>query len=77
MRDRTASRLFRLRKRAEKLLHRALPRWYLPLYSMISFSTIPYDDARRRARRQDRAVVWAGVALGVALAAAVWIASTD
>jgi kynurenine 3-monooxygenase len=56
MRDHVASPLFRLEKRAEVLLHRLFPRWYLPLYTMISFSLIPYAEARDRARRQKRVV---------------------
>ena len=40
------------------LLHRLFPRWYLPLYTMIEFTRIPYADAVRRARRQDRIVAW-------------------
>lgn len=56
MRDKTASRLFRMRKHYEKAMHRLLPRWYLPLYSMVTFSRIPYAEARDRARRQDRIV---------------------
>ena len=47
MRDATASRVFLFRKRLEKDLHRLFPRWYLPLYSMVTFSTIPYAEARR------------------------------
>jgi kynurenine 3-monooxygenase len=38
------------------------PLWYVPLYSMVTFSRIPYAEAVRRARRQDRAVIAAGVA---------------
>ena len=56
MRDRVSSRWFRLRKRFEILLHRLLPRWYLPLYTLITFTTTPYAEARRRARQQDRLV---------------------
>jgi kynurenine 3-monooxygenase len=69
MRDKTASRLFHLGKRVEHGLHRILPRWYLPLYSMISFSTIPYARARRRARLQDRVVRLCALAAAVLLAA--------
>ena len=61
MRDRVASPLFVLGKRLAVLLHRLLPRWYLPLYTMIEFTRIPYADAVRRARRQNR-IVGAGVA---------------
>jgi kynurenine 3-monooxygenase len=39
------------------LLHKLFPRWYLPLYTMIEFTRIPYADAVRRARMQDR-FVW-------------------
>ena len=54
MRDHTGSRAFLLRKTAERWLARLFPRHYIPLYTMISFTRIPYADARRRARRQDR-----------------------
>jgi kynurenine 3-monooxygenase len=54
MRDHVASPLFRLEKRGEVLLNRLFPRWFLPLYTMISFTLIPYAEARERARRQQR-----------------------
>ena len=65
MRDRVGSRLFRLRKRWEVLLHKLLGRWYVPLYTLVSFTRTPYADALRRARRQDRVV--RGVLLGLFL----------
>lgn len=52
MRDKVASPWFRVEKRLEALVHRLLPGWFLPLYTMISFTTIPYAEARRRAARQ-------------------------
>jgi kynurenine 3-monooxygenase len=61
MRDRVASPWFVLKKRLAVLLHALFPRWYLPLYTMIEFTRIPYADAVRRARRQNR-IVGAGVA---------------
>lgn len=72
MRDKTASRAFRLRKKLEHGLHGLLGERYLPLYDMVSFTTIPYAEARARARRQERIVLaTGGVALGaVALGAA-------
>jgi kynurenine 3-monooxygenase len=57
MRDRVGSRWFVLKKKVAILLHQLFPRWYLPLYTMIEFTRIPYADALRRARRQDR-IVW-------------------
>jgi kynurenine 3-monooxygenase len=56
MRDRVGSRWFLLKKKVAILLHKMFPRWYLPLYTMIEFTRIPYADALRRARRQDRIV---------------------
>ena len=72
MRDQVASPLFRLEKRAEVVLHRLLPRWYLPLYTMISFTRIPYAEARERARRQRRLInLIVGLLLAATAAAAV------
>jgi kynurenine 3-monooxygenase len=56
MRDHVASPWFRLEKRGERLLHRMFPSWFIPLYTMISFTTIPYAEARERAKRQARVV---------------------
>ena len=71
MRDRTASRAFKLRKRVEHTLHAMFPRSYLPLYDMVSFSTIPYAQARERARRQDRIALAAAAAAGGGILLAV------
>ena len=59
MRDKVGSRGFLWRKRGERWLHHLFPGWYVPLYSMITFSRIPYARARRRARIQDRVVLLA------------------
>lgn len=73
MRDKVGSRLFVLKKKLQILLHRLLPGWYLPLYTMIEFTRIPYAEARRRARTQDR-VVRAVLGALVALAGLVgWV----
>ena len=56
MRDKTASRAFRAKKKLDHLLEAALPGVYLPLYTMVTFTRIPYAEAARRARRQDRIV---------------------
>jgi len=71
MRDKTASTLFHLRKKYEKTMHKLLPAWYLPLYSMVSFSRTPYADAVERARRQDHAVIAVACILLFALAALI------
>jgi kynurenine 3-monooxygenase len=56
MRDKTASRLFRTKKKLDHTLEGWLPGVYLPLYAMVTFSRIPYAEAAERARRQDRIV---------------------
>lgn len=59
MRDKTASRTFRAKKKLDHLLEALLPGIYLPLYTMVTFTRIPYARAARRARLQDR-IVYAG-----------------
>jgi kynurenine 3-monooxygenase len=56
MRDKTASRTFRAKKKLDHLLEGLLPGIYLPLYTMVTFTRIPYAEAAQRARRQDRVV---------------------
>jgi kynurenine 3-monooxygenase len=68
MRDKTASRAFRAKKKLDHFLEGVLPGVYLPLYTMVSFSRIPYAQAAARARRQDRMVYAILIAAVVALA---------
>jgi kynurenine 3-monooxygenase len=56
MRDRVGSRAFLMRKRFENLLHKLFPKWYLPLYNLVTHTRTPYALALRRARKQDRIV---------------------
>jgi kynurenine 3-monooxygenase len=72
MRDRVASPLFRFKKKVEKLLHALFPRSFIPLYTMVSFTTIPYAEAVDRAARQDRALKLGAVILALAIVAALW-----
>src|SRR5213594_51026 len=67
MRDKTASRAFRAKKKLDHFLEAALPGIYLPLYTMVTFTRIPYAEAARRARLQDRIVCASIVALLVAV----------
>ena len=60
MRDKTASKIFRAKKKLDHFLEAALPGIYLPLYTMVTFTRIPYAEAARRARIQD-AIVYAGL----------------
>jgi kynurenine 3-monooxygenase len=65
MRDRVASPVFRTQKRAEHALERRLPEHFVSLYELVSFSTVPYRDVRRRASHPRQAAR----ALGAAVAA--------
>jgi kynurenine 3-monooxygenase len=62
MRDKTASKAFRAKKKLDHFLEALLPGIYLPLYTMVTFTRIPYEEAARRARLQDR-IVYAGLVL--------------
>jgi kynurenine 3-monooxygenase len=73
MRDKTASRAFRAKKKLDHFLEAALPGIYLPLYTMVTFTRIPYAEAARRARLQDR-LIYAGLLTTAALIAASLIA---
>ncbi len=48
MRDKVASPVFRLGKSIEHTLERALPGRYVSQYELVSFSTTPYAEVRRR-----------------------------
>ena len=73
MRDHAASKLFRLKKKGERVVHRLLGQRYLPLYNMVSFSRIPYAQAVQKARSQARAIkVVAGTLSLLVLLLIVW-----
>ncbi|MFM1822699.1 MAG: hypothetical protein RI967_965 [Planctomycetota bacterium] len=48
MRDLTGRASFKWRKKAEHLLNRLYPRSFVPLYDLVSFSTVPYAEAQAR-----------------------------
>ncbi len=54
MRDRVASRTFLLGRSLGRLAHRALPGVFLPLYTMVTFTSMPYAEAVERWGRQQR-----------------------
>lgn len=66
MRDKTASETFRMKKKLDHFLEAMLPGIYLPLYTMVTFTRIPYAKAARRARFQDR-IVYAGLIIAALL----------
>jgi kynurenine 3-monooxygenase len=54
MRDKVASPFFRLAKRAEHAVERWAPNRFESLYELVSFTTVPYAEARRRAAAERR-----------------------
>jgi kynurenine 3-monooxygenase len=72
MRDHTGSKLFLLKKRTETMLAKLFPGWFLPLYTMVTFTRMPYHQAVRRARRQNRIVVVIVAAMVLAVVLLAW-----
>ena len=68
MRDRVGSPAFRFGKRVEHAIERLAPDRFASLYELVSFTTVPYAEARQRAAAQRRFPANA-VALGAAGAA--------
>src|SRR6266516_1725986 len=69
MRDKTTSRTLRAKKKIDHALEALLPGIYLPLYTMVTFTRIPYAEAARRARLQDRIVYGGFISLPILLIA--------
>jgi kynurenine 3-monooxygenase len=67
MRDKTASKTFRAKKKVDHALEAALPGIYLPLYTMVTFTRLPYAMAAKRARVQDLLVYTSAVIIFVIL----------
>ncbi len=77
MRDKTASKTFRAKRKLDHALEAALPGTYLPLYTMVTFTRIPYAKAAKRAQIQD-ALVYASLWLiaAILVAAMLWLVAT-
>jgi kynurenine 3-monooxygenase len=77
MRDKTASKTFRAKKKLDHALEAALPGIYLPLYTMVTFTRMPYAKAAKRAQIQDALVyVSLFVIAAILVAAMVWLVAT-
>jgi kynurenine 3-monooxygenase len=73
MRDKTASKSFRAKKKLDHALEALLPGVYLPLYTMVTFTRMPYAEAARRAQLQDLSVYSTVIVLfAVLVAATAW-----
>lgn len=53
MRDLVANEAFLLRKKIDALLHEKFPNTWIPQYSMVTFSNIPYSEAFEEGKRQN------------------------
>ncbi len=53
MSEKVADPKFLLRKKIEKRIHELYPDTFLPVYSMVTFSHVPYVDAMQENKRQD------------------------
>jgi kynurenine 3-monooxygenase len=53
MRDRVGDPAFLYKKRVEQAVHALFPHQVTPQYNLVSFSTVPYTEARRRGRELD------------------------
>jgi kynurenine 3-monooxygenase len=74
MRDKTASKTFRAKRKLDHALEAALPGKYLPLYTMVTFTRMPYAKAAKRAQIQD-SLVYASlfVIAAILIAAMLWL----
>ena len=71
MRDLTGRASFKWKKKIEHALNRMMPATFVPLYDLVSFSTVPYSEAKARGAANDRAIRnGVRVAASLALAAA-------
>jgi kynurenine 3-monooxygenase len=73
LRDKVRSRKLTAKKKVDLLLASLLPGTWLPLYTLISHTTIPYADAIERAKKQNQIARFLGVDLLLWLLAAAMI----
>ncbi|KAJ3277214.1 hypothetical protein HK104_003551, partial [Borealophlyctis nickersoniae] len=73
MRSSVTSWRYLLRKKVEGCVHWMFPRHVIPLYTMVSFTNIPYAEVKRRWERQSKMFKCAGwVVAGLGTAAATY-----
>jgi kynurenine 3-monooxygenase len=74
LKQKVQSPWFVARKRLDVALNRLLPKTWLPLYTMIAHTTMPYGEALARSRRQEKLLVGMTVGLVGAVSSLAWIA---
>ncbi len=67
MRGRVASKTFLLGRAIGRIAHRLLPRVFVPLYTLVTFTSVPYATAAARWERQVRIARTAGSLLLITL----------
>jgi kynurenine 3-monooxygenase len=67
LREKVRSPWFVARRRLDVALNGLWPKTWLPLYTMIAHSTIPYAQARARARLQERILIGSALSVFAAL----------
>jgi len=79
MRSLTAQTWFVYKKKLESMLNYCSPTLWMPLYSMVSFTRIPYDIAAKRAIKQDQmlSIILSGILLSGTLSSAYFIRKYD
>jgi kynurenine 3-monooxygenase len=75
MRDLTGRASFKWKKKIEHALNRLMPKTFVPLYDLVSFSTVPYSEAKARGEANDRAIKWLVGAAGTLVTTAAAIAT--
>jgi kynurenine 3-monooxygenase len=72
LRQKVRSPWFLACKRLDLVIHRVWPQAWIPLYTMIAHTTIPYAEALVRSRRQNRILLWwSGLLVVVTIGAAL------
>ena len=62
MRSLTGKKWFLYKKKFEGILNTLVPSIWKPIYSMVSFSRTPYNEAMERAKKQDK---YLGIGFGL------------
>jgi kynurenine 3-monooxygenase len=65
LKQKVRSPWFLARKRLDLAIHRVWPQAWIPLYTMVAHTTIPYAEALARSRRQDRILLFSSALLAL------------
>ncbi len=72
LRQKVSSPWFLARKRLDVALNRLMPKIWLPIYTMVSHTTMPYAEALARARKQDRILGTSAAVAALAIGMGAW-----